>query len=355
MRTEQPAILILTPGFPANETDGNCLPAIQHFVRSLKAAHKDVEILVLSFQYPFKAGAYEWEGCWVVGFGGRNRRRVWRLLLWAKIWRRMAKLNKQYNIRSILSFWLGEAALLGKRFGERHNIPHYCWLQGQDARKDNRYVTRVKPDGQTLIAISDFIARTLSEQHGIQAGKVIPIGVKPLPPVRADKVRDIDIIAAGSLIPLKQYDLLLDIVILLKQSLPGVKVTLCGDGPEAASLHQKIAQKNLGDNVMMTGELPHSVLLRMMQRSKLFLHTSSYEGMSTVCLEALAAGAVVLSFCQPMAASISNWHVVATKEQMAERAAAFLSNDNLQNQPVIPFDINETVAIMSKLLLQQAT
>ncbi len=352
MKTKPPAILILTPGFPANESDDNCLPAVQLFVKSLKASLPDIAIHVLSFQYPYKRGTYSWEGCLVTAFGGRNRAKGWRLLLWFRVWQHMKLLRKQYHLQSLLSFWLGETALLGKRFGERYKIPYYCWLQGQDAKKDNAYVRRVKAGSTSLIAISDFIARTLHEQHGIRPAYVIPLGVKAPLPLRNGQVRDIDIIAAGSLIPLKRYDVLLDVVNRVRHSFPELKVSLCGDGPEAGALTKKIAQLQLDEYIRLTGELPHGVLLRMMQRAKLFLHPSSYEGMSTVCLEALAAGAVVISFCQPMNESIPNWYVVHTPEEMAAKALDILATGDMQYHPFIPYPAAGTIAALSPLLLQ---
>jgi len=42
--------------------------------------------------------------------------------------------------------------------------------------------------------------------------------------------------------------------------------------------------------------LAHPELLEWMQRGKVFLHPSSYEGFGIVCIEALCSGAEVISF-----------------------------------------------------------
>jgi glycosyltransferase involved in cell wall biosynthesis len=48
-----------------------------------------------------------------------------------------------------------------------------------------------------------------------------------------------------------------------------------------------------------------------MERAKIFLHPSSYEGYSTVCLEALFAGCHVVSFTSAQNSAIDHWHVAA--------------------------------------------
>jgi glycosyltransferase involved in cell wall biosynthesis len=63
-----------------------------------------------------------------------------------------------------------------------------------------------------------------------------------------------------------------------------------------------------------------------MQRSKLFLHTSRYEGCSTVCLEALYAGAQVISFCYPFDHPVPHWHVVSDAEAMIAKAKELLQD-----------------------------
>jgi len=49
----------------------------------------------------------------------------------------------------LLSFWYGECALVGKKFADKYSIKHYCWMWGQDAKKENKYVGQLhlKEDG----------------------------------------------------------------------------------------------------------------------------------------------------------------------------------------------------------------
>ena len=98
----------------------------------------------------------------------------------------------------------------------------------------------------------------------------------------------------------------------------------------------------------MGGKQAHKELLATMQRSRVFLHTSSYEGLGAVCLEALYAGAHVVSFCKPLDAAIAHWHIVHTVDEMVAKAIALLNDEVLDNAPVLPYEINDVaVAVMN--------
>ena len=79
-----------------------------------------------------------------------------------------------------------------------------------------------------------------------------------------------------------------------------------GRAEEEGELKKMIAGYELTENIILTGELPHREVLQIMKRSKVFLHTSRYEGISVVCQEALNAGCQVISFVHLMHYDISN-------------------------------------------------
>ena len=95
--------------------------------------------------------------------------------------------------------------------------------------------------------------------------------------------------------------------------MPGIKALLIGKGSEKNRLEQLITQLELQSNVVLTGELSYPEVLEQMQRAKVLLHPSSYEGFSGVCLEALYAGAHVISFCQARTQEIKQWHIVSSR------------------------------------------
>src|SRR5665213_125687 len=212
MKKDKDVFVILTPGFPANERDDTCLPFLQHLIKALNKDFPTVSIIILSFQYPFKACEYVWNNNLVVSFGGKNIGKFRRRILWIKVWRRLQQLCKRYNITGLFSLWLGECALLGKRFGETHHIRHKTWLVGQDAKPGNKYVARMRPVARDLVAVSDFIANEFFANYLISPVQTIPNGIDATQFNLGPAERTIDVMGAGSLISLKQYHLFISII-----------------------------------------------------------------------------------------------------------------------------------------------
>lgn len=342
-------LIILTPGFAENEADSTCLPSLQSFVKRLRKDHPALNIIILALQYPFVAGEYYWHHCRVIALGGKGKAKLSRLFVWMKAGNKLSKLRKEENVVGILSFWCGEAALLGHRFGKKYGVKHYCWILGQDAKKENKYVRRIRPAAAELIAISDFIQQEFEKNHGISPGQVIPLGIDPDEFPKEGQPGEIDIMGAGSLIPLKQYDVFIEVLSKIREQNPQIKAILCGKGPEEKQLKELVEKYELKKNIIMGGGLPHKAVLKYMKSSRIFLHTSNYEGFSTVCLEALYAGMQVISFCKAMNAGIPHWHIVQTKEDMIKRALDLLKRPLQRSEPVLPYAMEKTVQELMQL------
>jgi glycosyltransferase involved in cell wall biosynthesis len=342
-------LLIITPGFPKNEADTTCIPPQQVFVKALKQVNPQLNIIVLSLTYPFFTATYQWHGIKVMAFGTKNKGRVFRVVSAIKMWRALTRLIKHTEIIGLLSFWLGKCAWIADKFAKRNHLKHHSWLLGQDAKAGNKYVNKIKPHPASLIAISDFVARGLQANYGILPSHVIPVGVDVAMFPQNNNSKEIDVLGVGSLIPLKQFSVFLEIVKCLKYYLPNVKATICGDGPEMELMRSLIDVMELQNNVTLTGELPHAGVLALMQRSKVLLHPSNYEGFSTVCLEALYAGAHVISFVRPMNADMPNWHIVTDKEDMLDRLISILQNTETSYSPVMPYPVHDNALAITAL------
>lgn len=349
MNNEDQTFIILTPGFPESEADTTCLPMQQSLVRKIKQNYPGLNIFVLSFQYPYHKKNYRWYDTTVMSFDGKNKGGLARLLRRRKIISRLNEIKKDHRITGILSFWYGECAWIGKSFADKHNIRHYCWILGQDAREENKYPERVHAKANELIALSDFLQDEFERNHGIRPMHVIPAAVdlKQLSDIRQE--RDIDILAAGSLIPLKQYDVFVETVARIKKKLPAVKAAIIGDGSEKEKLQNLISRWGLQDNIRLTGELSHPEVQQLMQKAKIFLHTSSYEGFGVVLLEALQAGCHAVSFNKPMKQDFEHWYIAKSKEDMAGKALELLQSPGTVYKSVVPFTMDDTVKKIADL------
>jgi glycosyltransferase involved in cell wall biosynthesis len=328
-------LIILTPGFPENEADTTCLPDRQIFIRVLRDTYPALNIVVISFQYPHRAHEYYWEDVRVMALGGKSKSGVSRRVIWFRAYQKLKQLHKENKVIGLLSFWLDECAFIGHIFAKKHQLQHFAWLLGQDARAGNRYVSKMVTDGSNLIALSQFLKEEFERNYGITPRHLVSSGIDPHIFGEPPASRDIDLMGAGSLIPLKQYHLLIEVVKALKNTFPDIKAAICGDGPERKNLEDKVAAYGLQHNIRFTGRLSHAETLCMMQHAKLFLHPSSYEGFSTVTLEALYAGAHVISFTSPMGKAFKNHYVVANVDEMAQTALQVLLDDNRDHRPVL--------------------
>jgi glycosyltransferase involved in cell wall biosynthesis len=346
-------LIILSPAFPPDESEEQSpwLPAKQALIRSLNRSFPGLGIIIITFQYPINKGEYYWHGNPVIPFGGANKRRGHNLLLWYKVFRLLLRLKKSNSIVGIISFWCAECCLVGSYFGRLYGIKHLCWLSGQDARKDNKFVKRIRPKPNELVAMSDFLMDEFDNNHAIRPKHLIPDAIDTtLFPIEQPQ-RTIDILGVGNLIPLKQYDVFVDAVAAITANLPNLNVILCGSGEEEDNLKAQIADLKLEGTVNLPGLIPHKQILGLMKQTRVLLHTSSFEGFGNVCIEALYAGAHVISFTRPMKAPIAHWHIVHTIEEMIAKALSILQDGKTQYTPVLPFNMDDSAKKFIEILL----
>ncbi|WP_419827812.1 glycosyltransferase [Sphingomonas sp.] len=97
------------------------------------------------------------------------------------------------------------------------------------------------------------------------------------------------VLAAGRLIRQKGFDLLIDAV----AALPDVRLTIVGDGPERVRLARLIGRRGLAGRVTLAGFADD--IRPWLDRCRLFVLPSRYEGYGAVIVEALAAGRPVIA------------------------------------------------------------
>jgi glycosyltransferase involved in cell wall biosynthesis len=335
-------LIILIPGFPADERDSTCLPFPQTFVRHLKRLNPELNIKVLAFQYPFFEAVYEWHRVEVHAFNGRNYGGLSRLFLWRRIWRRVKKIFKNEEVLGILSFWMGETALIGKCAAKKYGVRSFTWLMGQDARKNNRYIPITRLKSESLIALSDFLADEYYRNYKLKPAVTIPPGIDAASFPARQVEKGIDILGVGSLIPLKRFDQIITLVAAIADSHPDIRAVICGEGPERKILQQLIQDLHLTDQIKLTGELDHDRVLEIMSESRILVHPSAYEGFGVVFLEALYAGAQVLSYSKPMHVHFDHHHIVKTFDEMKVKLTELLDNRWQDQSSVLIYPIEES-------------
>jgi glycosyltransferase involved in cell wall biosynthesis len=355
MRNSQPTLLILVPGFAKDENDTTCIPFLQSFIKTTNRLYPQLNVVIIALDYPFTIKEYHWFNNKVIPLDGLRYKKLLRPVKWWKLYQEIKSVYKKNAPAGILSFWCDETALVGHYFSKWNRLKHYCWLQGQDAKKGNRILQYFKPAPGEVIALSGFLKDELKKNYSIDASRIIPaaVSVEEFNNVKPAE-KTIDIIGVGSLIPLKQYDIFVEVIAAVQKRFHSVKAGICGQGPEKERISAFIGTKQLAGNIELKGQLSHTEVLQQMMRSKILLHTSSYEGYGRVCLEALYAGCHVISFVSPEKNKIDHWHVVSGKEEMINKCIEVLQLGSDHFFPVIPRKMEDTVKqVMELYTIQQ--
>jgi glycosyltransferase involved in cell wall biosynthesis len=340
-------MLLITPGFAANESDDSCIPPLQLLVRGLHDRGEKVQVIAL--EYPFRSAPYQWHGVPVFPCNGRNRKWLrWRTQ--ARAHRYAKDLMEAGKGSSLNSFWLGQAWIVGRELAKRFHLSHSTTLMGQDVLMavNGRYLRRLTAeDAAQLSALSDFQAAQFQANTGLKVGKIIPWGIdysdfENLQPF--DKA--VDILGVGSLLPVKNWEMWVRSIALVARQRPNVQAVLVGDGPELEKITSLIHQLGLTHNIRLTGNLSRVEVLRWMASARVLLHTARFESYGYVLAEAAAAGCRVVGTPVGIASSVGE--TGSAEQALAEQVMGALAETVRISR--MPFLMEETVAAYLQLL-----
>lgn len=334
-------LLVITPGFPANEADDGCIPPLQAYVKAHRERHPEGHVRVIATQYPFHRKPYEWHGVRVFPCGGANRRWL-KPLSWQRALALAARLHREHRVERVHSFWLGECAWLGKRIAERSGAKHVITLMGQDARDELTWWRMVKHGRSAIAVLSQRHAAVFAAMSGRAPDAVVPWGLDPRDASIAP-ARDIDLLFAGSLIPVKRPELFIALVGRIARQRPVTAVMAGARIPAGNALVDRlVADAGLGDTITVLGEVPRSEVLRLMARSRVLVHPSAYEAQGYVFNEALMQGMSIASLPVGVAAACDRWSVVDDPSKL-ESAVIELLDRAARVTTFAPLSIASTV------------
>jgi glycosyltransferase involved in cell wall biosynthesis len=336
-------VVILTPGFPSDESDTTCIPTLQDFVECLHRTYPSIRLIVLTIHYPFSPGWYKWNGIDVFSANGRNKKSLYRIIAWLKIFQQLKNIHRNHGIDVLHSFWLNEAALLAQQFSNGKGILHIATLFGQDALPKNKYLRLLQFNKMMIVANSDFTSKTFFQATHRYPNQIIHFGLdfEKLNPT-IDLERSYDIIGIGSLIKLKNYDLFIEIVKVIKNDFPEIKVLLVGEGEQRKMLEALINANQLNNTIELKGAVTRNEVFSLLKQSKIFLHTSKYESAGYVFLESLASGCELVCFHVGFVPESTKSHICKDKNEMIEKIKLLLLS-KLGHNPVAVPTIEETV------------
>jgi glycogen synthase len=94
-----------------------------------------------------------------------------------------------------------------------------------------------------------------------------------------------------------EYDLSLQIDVLgqIRKRFPNAGLVIIGSGSLEAEVREQIRSKPYAEDILLCGDVPHSITLRAIAESDLFLRTTLYDGDSISVREALLIGTPVIA------------------------------------------------------------
>jgi glycosyltransferase involved in cell wall biosynthesis len=195
-----------------------------------------------------------------------------------------------------------ELALMLK---QRYHLPtvgieHWSEVGRTAMRSDIvRRIRKAYPRLDALIAVSSALARNIRQAVGITP-IVVNNMVNPEFTPRssafhrrlADPVR---LVAVGTLLPVKGYDLLLQALSMLPADQPRWHLQIVGDGKQRRQLHELAASLGLSRHVSLVGRKTRAEIVEILHESDLFVISSHIETFGVAGIEALATGLPVVT------------------------------------------------------------
>ncbi|HEY6435051.1 MAG TPA: glycosyltransferase, partial [Ignavibacteriaceae bacterium] len=332
-------ILFLSPGFPKDEDDFNTIPPLQEFIIKFKKVHPLTKISVISFQYPYHQAEYLWNGIDIFSLRGKNSK-IKKPLVWLKAIQEAKKIHGSIKVDAVHSLWAGECAMIGNFLSQKINCTHICTLMGQDVVTSNNYLKWLKNSKTKFIALSKNQKDLFYKLTGKNVSATIHWGIDDQQ-INSHE-RDIELLGVGSLIPLKNYSLFIKTVEAIVKGKPDLSCKLVGTGPESTKLKEMAEAKGITKNIEFTGSLDRKEIFRLMQRSKILVHPSRFEGSGFVFAEALANGMNIVSFDVGYAQEHTKWTIAKNEMEFINHSEKLLY-DKLNFNPINLFPLVQTV------------
>ncbi len=333
-------IVFVTPGFAEDENDTTCIPPLQMLVKNM--LRRGVKIDIIALEYPFHSKPYSWHAARVFPCGGANRR--W--LKWRTYFRsiyRFVALTDEGKVDYIHAFWLDFPMNLARSMSNGEKIPWYATAMGQDVFTAGKKIEKLgETIAQHLVAVSEYQNAELEAETGFRAKHVIPWGyLEEEIPASLPKTRSVDLLAVGSFLEVKNYWLMLDVLVLVVKEMPDLQAEIIGDGPLFEAVERKALALGLEKNLKLHGHIERPEVLEIMRESKVFLHTAHFESFGMVLVEALANGCRVVSTPVGIAPEIPEIDTADKAEDLAKLVLENLKKP-IQTQPIVPLKFNDT-------------
>ncbi len=303
----------ITTGFSKDENDYGGAAAIHNLAREL-SLRGEIELVIFSLYYPVNQPEYNFFKAKVYSFARtENISKLEKFRLWKRCRKKFEEEHSKKPFDIIHSIWAGESGYIASRLGKKYNIPFIANICGGELAeiREINYGSRLKFWQKTFVSIalesadkiiagSDYIIEKISSYYGldiINKTVKIPFGVDEnmfFPAKQKSRNRFPVIIAIGSAVEVKAYNVLLRAIEIIKQKYPDVLLVVCGRD-DKGKLKNIVNGMNLNNNVEIKGFVDYTKIPDALNNSDIFVLSSLYESQNLSLIEASFCGLPVVS------------------------------------------------------------
>jgi len=304
--TSRYRVIVLAPHFPGSTRDEN---------------QEEVQIYRFRYFFPF-AEKLAYDGGIIENLKGNPLK--WLLVPFFVISQgfNMVLLARRHKVSLIHAHWIipqGLLAVLGRQLRLLpKRIKILCTshggdlfsLQGEMLQTLKRYTLR-HSDHTTVVstAMRDHLLGMGCQTRNISVQSMgVDLANRFVPD--PGKQAEYDIVYVGRLVEKKGVSTLLDAIKLLRESHPGLTVTLVGDGPEREALERQADTLGISQQATFTGAIPNDRIPSIYQTARIAVVPSivaaggDQEGLGLVAVEALGCGCATVVSDLPALADV---------------------------------------------------
>ncbi|MDD9741389.1 glycosyltransferase [Marinovum sp. SP66] len=242
----------------------------------------------------FRAFALAWRTA-----PGGLRNWLWQMFYFAEAIM-LADHMQRHGVRHLHNHIAKASCTVAMLASELSGIPYSFTLHGPDIffAPDHWRLDEKIARARFVACISEFCraqAMIFSDRALWDKLHIVHCGIDPARYDPAPRQGPPHLTFVGRLAAVKGVPVLLEALSILKGELPGLRVTLIGDGPERARLEQDAADLGLRDMVDFAGYRSQSEVARALKVTDALVLPSFAEGVPVVLMEAMAAGRPVIT------------------------------------------------------------
>jgi glycosyltransferase involved in cell wall biosynthesis len=186
----------------------------------------------------------------------------------------------------------------GPRMVFIHHVHDGMWdlvLPATLARLGKNIERRVAPPlyrRSPVVTLSASSRRTIIELLGLPPDhvSVVAPGVDQRFSPGPGRAEDPLVVAVGRLVGYKRFEVLVDVLVRLRQRVPTMRAVIAGEGSEQAALRARIAALGAESWLQLSGRIPEQDLVELYRQAWVLASTSAFEGWGMTITEAAACG-----------------------------------------------------------------